>query len=75
LESILKNPAMCDIVGGIETATLGDDRAARSNKNRKVSLERRGPATFSRMIEIHADSFVVHRDVEKTVDSLLSHGM
>ena len=71
LVSIIKNPAMCDIVGGVETATLGDDRAARSNKNRKVSLERRGPATFSRMIEIHNDSFIVHRDVEKAVDSIL----
>lgn len=75
LESIIKNPAMCDIIGGVETATLGDDRAARSNKNRKVSLERRGPATFSRMIEIHVDSFVVHRDVEKAVDAILNRVM
>jgi len=75
LTSIVKNPAMCDIVGGIETATLGDDRAARSNKNRKVSLERRGPATFNRMVEIRRDSFIMHCDVEKAVDSILQRGM
>jgi stage III sporulation protein SpoIIIAA len=72
LESILKNPAMCDIVGGVETATIGDDRA-RSNKNKKTTLERRGPATFNRMIEIRRDSFSVHRDVGKDVDSLLKY--
>ena len=75
LVSIIKNPAMCDIIGGIETATLGDDRAARSNKNKKTTLERRGPATFNRMIEIHIDSFVVHSDVEQAVDALLNRGM
>lgn len=75
LSSILKNPAMCDIVGGVETATLGDERAAYSNKNRKVSLERRGPATFNRMIEIRRDSFVVQRDVGKAVDTILNRGL
>lgn len=75
LESILKNPAMCDIIGGIETATLGDERAAYSNKNKKVSLERRGPATFNRMIEIRRDSFVVHRSVENAVDMILARGL
>jgi len=75
LESILKNPAMNDVVGGIETATIGDDRAARSNKNKKTTLERRGPATFNRMIEIRRDSFSVHRQVDKAVDSLLARGL
>lgn len=75
LESIIKNPAMCDIVGGIETATLGDDRAARSNRNKKTTLERRGPATFNRMIEIRRDSFSVHCNVEKAVDALLNRGL
>ena len=75
LESILNNPAMNDIVGGIETATIGDDRAARSNKNKKTTLERRGPATFNRMIEIRRDSFSVHRDVGKAVDMILNRGL
>jgi len=74
LESILKNPAMCDIVGGVETATFGDDRA-RSNNNKKTTLERRGPATFNRMIEIRRDSFAVHRNVEKDVDTILNRGL
>ena len=75
LTSIIKNPAMCDIIGGIETATLGDDRAARTNKNKKTSLERRGPATFNRMIEIRRDSFVVQRNVEQAVDTILNRGL
>ena len=55
--------------------TMRDDRAARSNKNKKTTLERRGPATFNRMIEIRRDSFSVHRDVEKDVDLILNRGL
>jgi stage III sporulation protein SpoIIIAA len=72
LASILKNPALSDIVGGAIASTLGDERAAKSNRNRKVCVERKGPATFNRVVEIKRDAFVVHRNVEKAVDTILA---
>ncbi|MBM4437103.1 MAG: AAA family ATPase, partial [Actinobacteria bacterium] len=71
LENVLFNPTLSDLLGGIESVTLGDEEARRRGSQKTV-LERRTRPTFSVLIELRSrDEFVVHRDVATTVDALL----
>ncbi|TVQ42457.1 MAG: AAA family ATPase [Gloeocapsa sp. DLM2.Bin57] len=71
LENLIKNPTLSDLVGGIQTVTLGDDEARRRNSQKTV-LERKAPPTFAIAIEmIEKQRWVVHQDVAQTVDALL----
>ncbi|GMH32570.1 hypothetical protein BSKO_00404 [Bryopsis sp. KO-2023] len=70
LENLIKNPTLSDLIGGVETVTLGDD-AARARRTQKTVLERRAPPTFSIVIEMRDRSFWVTHWVEESVDSLL----
>ncbi|MEM9819002.1 MAG: R3H domain-containing nucleic acid-binding protein, partial [Cyanobacteria bacterium P01_D01_bin.6] len=71
LENLIKNPTLADLVGGIQTVTLGDDEARRRGSQKSV-LERKAPPTFDMAIEmLERQRWVVHEDVAATVDQLL----
>jgi stage III sporulation protein SpoIIIAA len=71
LENLMLNPTLADLVGGIQTVTLGDEEARRRGTQKSI-LERKAPPTFNVMVEIISrDEVSVHRDVAQTVDSIL----
>jgi len=71
LENLIKNPTLSDLVGGIQSVTLGDDEARRRGSQKSV-LERKAPPTFDIAVEMHErQRWVVHEDVSNTVDFLL----
>ncbi|KAF3790492.1 Uncharacterized protein EJ110_NYTH16292 [Nymphaea thermarum] len=72
IESIIKNPSLQSLVGGVESVTLGDDEAKR-RKVQKTILERRGPPTFTCAVEmISRVECRVHHNLEATVDAILA---
>ncbi len=71
LENLIMNPTLSDLVGGIESVTLGD-MEARRRKTQKTVLERRAPPTFDILVEIGGwNQVTVHPDVGDIVDRLL----
>src|SRR5438552_15902219 len=71
LENLMLNPTLSDLVGGIQTVTLGDEEARRRGTQKTV-LERKAPPTFDIMVEIlDRERVAVHRDVAEMVDYLL----
>lgn len=71
LANLIANPILSDLVGGIQTVTLGDEEARR-RRSQKTVLERKAPPTFEVIVEIHdRDRFAVHRDVATVVDQIL----
>src|SRR6202140_944451 len=71
LENLIMNPTLSDLIGGIQSVTLGDEEARRRGTQKSV-LERKAPPTFDVVVEIQDWSHVVvHPDVAETVDSLL----
>lgn len=72
LENIIKNPILTDLVGGVETVTLGDDEA-RARGCQKSILERKAPPTFPFLIEMRERNYWVTHRTERSVDMLL-HG-
>lgn len=71
LENLLKNPTLCDLIGGIQTVTLGDEEARRRG-TQKTILERASEPTFEIAIEIlDHEKLAVHKDVRSAVDNLL----
>jgi stage III sporulation protein SpoIIIAA len=71
LENLLLNPTLSDLVGGIQSVTLGDEEARRRGTQKTV-LERRAPPTFDIVVEIQErDRVAVHPDVAQSVDALL----
>ncbi|XP_048334894.2 uncharacterized protein ycf45 isoform X2 [Ziziphus jujuba] len=70
LENIIKNPTLSDLVGGVETATLGDAEAKDRNC-RKSILERRAPPTFDFVVEMRERNYWVTHQTHKSVDMLL----
>ena len=71
LANLVKNPTLSDLVGGIESVTLGDEEARR-RRTQKTVLERAAEPTFPMAVEMHSrDRWLVHRDVARTVDLLL----
>ncbi|KAJ1288081.1 hypothetical protein BS78_02G062000 [Paspalum vaginatum] len=72
IESIIKNPCLQMLVGGIESVTLGDEEA-KKRKVQKTILERKGPPTFSCAVEmISKTECRVHHKLETTVDAILA---
>lgn len=72
IDSIMKNPYLQILVGGIESVTLGDDEA-RKRKVQKTILERKGPPTFTCAVEmISKTECRVHRRLDATVDAILA---
>ena len=71
LSNLLKNPTLSDLVGGVESVTLGDEEARR-RRTQKTVQERAAAPTFPLAVEMHSRSlWMVHRDVAATVDLLL----
>ena len=71
LENLIKNPTLSDLIGGIQSVTLGDDEARRRGSQKTV-LERKAPPTFQIAVEMwERQKWVVHEDVAQTVDHLL----
>jgi stage III sporulation protein SpoIIIAA len=71
LTNLMQNPTLSDLIGGIESVTLGDDEARRRNTQKTV-LERRSAPTFQSLVEIQSFTRVaVHEDIARTVDALL----
>ncbi|MGJ3254239.1 MAG: R3H domain-containing nucleic acid-binding protein [Elainellaceae cyanobacterium] len=71
IENLIKNPTLSDLVGGIQSVTLGDDEARRRGSQKSV-LERKAPPTFEIAVEmLERQQWVVHEWVADTVDSLL----
>src|SRR5438128_7174234 len=71
LDNLLVNPTLSDLVGGIQTVTLGDEEARRRHTQKSI-LERKAPPTFDVVVEQQSwQELVVDRDVADTVDSML----
>ncbi len=71
LENLLVNPTLSDLVGGIQTVTLGDEEARRRGTQKTV-LERKAPPTFDVLVEQQSwREVIVHPDVAAAVDDLL----
>ena len=71
LHNLMQNPTLSDLIGGIESVTLGDEEARRRGTQKTV-LERRAPPTFGALVEIQSFARVaVHEDIGATVDRLL----
>ena len=71
LENLMMNPTLADLVGGIQSVTLGDEEAKRRGTQKSI-LERTSQPTFDILVEIQDwDSVAIHRDVGEAVDALL----
>src|SRR5574342_804481 len=70
LENLMMNPTLSDLIGGIQSVTLGDEEARR-RRTQKSILERKAPPTFDVVVEIQSwDRVAIHEDVAETVDSI-----
>ena len=71
LESLIKNPTLSDLVGGVQSVTLGDDEARRRSSQKTV-LEREKQPTFDIVIEIlDRNTLAVYKDTAEAVDYIL----
>ncbi len=71
LENLIKNPALSDLVGGIQSVTLGDDEAKRRGSQKTV-LEREKQPTFDIVIEIiDRNTLAIYKDTSEAVDYIL----
>jgi stage III sporulation protein SpoIIIAA len=71
LANLMQNPTLSDLIGGIESVTLGDEEARRRGTQKTV-LERRAPPTFDALVEIQSfNRIAAHEEIAGTVDALL----
>jgi stage III sporulation protein SpoIIIAA len=71
LENLMANPTLSDLIGGIQSVTLGDEEARRRGTQKSI-LERKAPPTFPVVVELQSwERVSVHEDVAETVDSIL----
>ena len=71
LDNLMLNPTLSDLIGGIQSVTLGDEEARRRRTQKSV-LERKAPPTFDAIVEIQdRERVAVHADVAETVDAML----
>jgi stage III sporulation protein SpoIIIAA len=71
LDNLLVNPTLNDLLGGIQTVTLGDEEARRRGSQKSVQ-ERKAPPTFDVLVEIQErDQLVVHTPLDEVVDVAL----
>jgi len=71
LENLMMNPTLSDLIGGIQTVTLGDEEARRRHTQKSI-LERKAPPTFDIVVEIQErDKVVIHPEVSEAVDAIL----
>ena len=53
LYNLIQNPTLADLIGGIQSVTLGDDEARRRGTQKSI-LERKAPPTFDIVVEIQS---------------------
>ena len=71
LDNLMMNPTLSDLIGGIQSVTLGDEEARRRRTQKSV-LERKAPPTFDVIVEIQdRERVMVHADVAETIDAML----
>ena len=71
LDNLIMNPTLSDLVGGVQTVTLGDQEA-RYRGTQKSVLERKAPPTFDVVVEIQSwERVAVHDGVAQVVDQWL----
>jgi len=71
LDNLMMNPTLSDLIGGIQSVTLGDEEARRRGTQKSI-LERKAPPTFDVIVEIQdRDKVAVHSNVAEVVDSIL----
>jgi len=71
IENLMKNPMLSDLIGGLESVTLGDDEARRRGTQKTV-LERKKQPTFDVIIEIRdRNTLAVYPNVAEAVDCML----
>ena len=71
LDNLVMNPTLSDLVGGVQSVTLGDQEA-RHRGTQKTVLERKAPPTFDVVVEIQDWSrLAVHDGVAHVVDQWL----
>src|SRR4030043_144178 len=71
LGNLMMNPTLSDLIGGIQSVTLGDEEARRRGTQKSI-LERKSPPTFDIVVEIQErDRVAIHPDVGEAVDALL----
>nr|YP_009257562.1 conserved hypothetical plastid protein [Coeloseira compressa]ANH09645.1 conserved hypothetical plastid protein [Coeloseira compressa] len=71
LQSLINNPILCDLIGGVQSVTLGDDEAKRRGSQKSI-LERKAAPAFQMAIEMHSrDNCIVHEEVDYAVDQIL----
>lgn len=71
LANLIKNPALRDLIGGLQAVTLGDEEARRRGSQKTVQ-ERCASPTFPLAVEMHSrNCWHVHWNVARTVDALL----
>jgi stage III sporulation protein SpoIIIAA len=71
LDNLMLNPTLSDLIGGIQSVTLGDEEARRRRTQKSV-LERKAPPTFDVIVEIQdRERVAVHSDVAETIDAML----
>jgi stage III sporulation protein SpoIIIAA len=71
LDNLMMNPTLADLIGGIQSVTLGDEEARRRGTQKSI-LERKSPPTFGIVVEIQDwDKVAIHSDVAEAVDATL----
>jgi stage III sporulation protein SpoIIIAA len=71
LENLMMNPTLADLIGGIQSVTLGDEEAKRRGTQKSI-LERTSSPTFDIVVEIQDwDKVAIRPDVGDAVDALL----
>jgi stage III sporulation protein SpoIIIAA len=71
LENLIKNPTLCDLIGGIHSVTLSDEEARRRG-TQKTIVERKSLPAFPVAIELNEKkAWTIHEKVETSVDILL----
>jgi stage III sporulation protein SpoIIIAA len=72
LANLIKNPTLSDLIGGIQSVTLGDEEMRRRGLPQKSILERKAQPTFDIAVEMwERYRWAVHQDVAATIDMLL----
>jgi len=73
LDDVVFNPDLACLVGCPRAVVLPAGEAASSRNGRYTVLERTEPAVFDRVVElVRRDFFAVHRDVDASVDAVLT---
>lgn len=71
LENLIKNPALSDLVGGIQYVTISDEEAKRRGTQKSI-LERKSYPAFQLAIEVNnLNSWTIHENVESSIDLIL----